>query len=87
MGHPRPVEIVGSPLFKSMANDPGYKAFPRKMDLPKREALLKWQRALEDVADGLDPFAVDAEAIGDLERRILSRPRGPRLVAIEGGRP
>jgi hypothetical protein len=28
------IEIVGEPLFKNMANDPRYKAFLRKMNLP-----------------------------------------------------
>ena len=28
-------EIVGEPLFKSMANDPRYKEFLRKMNLPR----------------------------------------------------
>ena len=28
------VEIVGEPLFKSIADDPRYKAFLRKMNLP-----------------------------------------------------
>ena len=29
------VEIVGEPLFKSMADDPRFKAFLRKMKLPE----------------------------------------------------
>ena len=29
------IEIVGEPLFKSMADDPRYKAFLRKMKLPE----------------------------------------------------
>ena len=28
-------DIVGDPLFKSLANDPRYKAFLRKMNLPE----------------------------------------------------
>jgi TolB-like protein/Tfp pilus assembly protein PilF len=32
---PNLVEIVGEPLFKSLANDPRYKAFLRKMNLPE----------------------------------------------------
>jgi hypothetical protein len=29
------IEIVGEPLFKNLANDPRYKAFLRKMNLPE----------------------------------------------------
>ena len=32
---PSLIEIVGEPLFKSMADDPRYKAFLRKMKLPE----------------------------------------------------
>ncbi len=28
------VDIVGEPLFKNLTNDPRYKAFLRKMNLP-----------------------------------------------------
>ena len=36
------VEIVGEPLFKNLANDARYKAFPRKMDLPELGHLGAW---------------------------------------------
>ena len=29
------IEIVGEPLFNNLANDPRYKAFLRKMNLPE----------------------------------------------------
>jgi hypothetical protein len=31
------IEIVGEPLFNNLANDPRYKAFLRKMNLPVRD--------------------------------------------------
>jgi serine/threonine-protein kinase len=37
------VEIVGEPLFKSMANDPRFKAFLHKMNLPTEPVPLNWQ--------------------------------------------
>jgi TolB-like protein/Flp pilus assembly protein TadD len=36
-------EIVGEPLFKSMADDPRFKAFLRKMNLPTEPVPLNWQ--------------------------------------------
>jgi TolB-like protein/Flp pilus assembly protein TadD len=37
------IEIVGEPLFKSMANDPRFKAFLHKMNLPTEPVPLNWQ--------------------------------------------
>lgn len=56
-----------------------------KLEFPMREALTRWESLLFDVADGLDPFTRTDEDIEELERRF-ARNRGPRLVAIGGGR-
>lgn len=57
-----------------------------QMQFPMREALTKWEALVADVAEGLDPFARDIEDIADLERRMINRTRGARLVAIGGGK-
>ena len=54
--------------------------------LTMREALTRWEATLADIAEGIDPFTTDAEAFDDLEQRIINRQRGPRMVAIDGGR-
>ena len=54
--------------------------------LAMREALTRWEATLADIAEGIDPFMTNAEAFEDLEQRIISRQRGPRMVAIKGGR-
>jgi len=35
--------IVGEPLFKNLANDPRYKAFLRKIELPTEPVPTNWQ--------------------------------------------
>lgn len=57
-----------------------------QMLFPMREGLTKWESLLADVAEGLDPFKRDIEDIAELERRMVNRTRGARLVAIDGGR-
>jgi len=37
------VEIIGEPLFKNLANDPRFKAFLRKMNLPTEPVPVNWQ--------------------------------------------
>ena len=37
------IEIVGEPLFKNMADDPRFKAFLRKMNLPTEPVPVNWQ--------------------------------------------
>jgi len=36
-------EIVGEPLFKNLADDPRFKAFLRKMNLPTEPVPVNWQ--------------------------------------------
>lgn len=51
-----------------------------------REALLKWENTVEEIADGLDPFAATEEDVAELERRYAKRRKSSRLVAIHGGK-
>jgi hypothetical protein len=37
------VEIVGEPLFRNIADDPRFKAFLRKMNLPTEPVPVNWQ--------------------------------------------
>ena len=37
------IEIMGDPLFKNLANDPRFKAFLRKMNLPTEPVPVNWQ--------------------------------------------
>jgi hypothetical protein len=36
-------EILGEPLFKPIANDPRFRAFVRKMNLPTEPVPASWQ--------------------------------------------
>lgn len=56
------------------------------LEFPMREALTRWDATLDEIAAGVDPFAKSKEDIAELERRVINRSRGPRLVAVDGGR-
>jgi integrase len=43
------------------------------------EALVRWERALSDITNGLDPFSFSASSFRDIEARIL----GPTTMQIE----